>query len=153
MMDLFLTNTKLFHKTLLIDGLELFGLLVDYCLFGLHSDGTHSLQWIHWWAGNGMLNYSKSVKKTNSSTSWPFGEYMFSKSSCLGWTIPLILTNNKSSYLWQIQKRPSWSILQSESLAAHWSGSLSSYPSTCWCLGTGGCKMLWWSRVGHFFSF
>ncbi len=65
MMDLFLTNTKLFHKTLLIrtadnvlyvsntnflrdnkvnlilsyliliDGLELFGLLVDYCLFGL----------------------------------------------------------------------------------------------------------------------
>ncbi len=33
----------------LIKGLESFGVLVDYvwCLDS-HSDGTHSLQWIHW---------------------------------------------------------------------------------------------------------
>ncbi len=41
-------------------------LLVDYCdvfISGLdsHSDGTHSLQRIHWWASDGMLNISKSV--------------------------------------------------------------------------------------------
>ncbi len=38
---------------MLIDGLESFGLLMDYCdvfirSLDSHSDGTHSLQIIHW---------------------------------------------------------------------------------------------------------
>ncbi len=40
--------------TILIDELESCGLLVDYCdvfnsCLNSHSDGTHSLQRIHWW--------------------------------------------------------------------------------------------------------
>ncbi len=36
-----------------------------------HSDGTHSLQRIHWWASDIMLHFSKSDKKnSNSSTFW-----------------------------------------------------------------------------------
>ncbi len=45
---------KLFLSNPLIDGLESCGLFVDYCdvfISGLnsHTDGTHSLQRIHWW--------------------------------------------------------------------------------------------------------
>ncbi len=54
-----------FHK-MLINGLELHGLLVDYCdvfisCLGSHSDGTHSLQRIYWWASDVMIHFSKSV--------------------------------------------------------------------------------------------
>ncbi len=60
MMDLFLTNTQLFASQ------ELCELLVDYCdvfisCFDSYSDGTHSLQRIHWWASDVKLNFSKSV--------------------------------------------------------------------------------------------
>ncbi len=36
---------------------------VDYCdvFLDSHSDGTHSLQRIHWWSSDVMLNFSKSV--------------------------------------------------------------------------------------------
>ncbi len=50
---------------MLIDGLEWCGLLVDYrdvfirCL-NSHSDGTHSLQRIHWRTTDVMLHFSKS---------------------------------------------------------------------------------------------
>ncbi len=45
------------HLRMLIDGLEWCGLLVDYCgvfisCLDSHSDGTHSLQRIHWWASD-----------------------------------------------------------------------------------------------------
>ncbi len=58
---------------MLTDGLEWCGLLVDYCdvfihCLDSHSDGTHSLQKIHWWASDGMLHFSKSDEETNSST-------------------------------------------------------------------------------------
>ncbi len=48
------------------------GLLVDYCdvfisCLDSHSDGTHSLQSIHWWGRDGMLHFSKSDEETNSS--------------------------------------------------------------------------------------
>ncbi len=46
-----------------------------------HSDGTHSLQRIHWWASDGMLHFSKSDEETNSSTSrmaWGRGGSTFS---------------------------------------------------------------------------
>ncbi len=45
----------------------------------LHSDGTHFLQRIHWWAA--MLNFSKSVlmiKQTHLHLRWPEGECVFS---------------------------------------------------------------------------
>ncbi len=35
-----------------------------------YSDGTHSLQSIHWWASDGMLHFYKPDEETNSSTSW-----------------------------------------------------------------------------------
>ncbi len=48
MMDLFLTNTQV---------LDWSGLLVVYCnafisCLDSHSDGTHSLERIHWWASD-----------------------------------------------------------------------------------------------------
>ncbi len=65
-MDLFLTNMQLFFHNTSADGLEWGGLLVDYCdvfisCLDSHSDGTHSLQRIHWWASDGVLHFSKSV--------------------------------------------------------------------------------------------
>ncbi len=47
------------HKTS-IDGLESCGSLVDYCVvffscLDSHSDGTHSLQRIHWWASDSRI--------------------------------------------------------------------------------------------------
>ncbi len=52
---------------------------VDYCDVFIsclvsHSDGTHSLQRIHWWESDVMLHFSKSVlmkKKTHLHLGWP----------------------------------------------------------------------------------
>ncbi len=95
MMDLFRAETHsiLFYKTL-IDGLEWWGSLVDYydvfiSSLDSHSDGTHSLQMIHWWASDVMLHFCiqiyinayKSVlmkKQTHLHLGWPEGEYFFS---------------------------------------------------------------------------
>ncbi len=67
------------HKAL-SDGLDLCGLLVDYCdvfISGLdsHSDGTHSLQGIQWRNAKFLQICSEVV--TNSSTPWMVGEYIF----------------------------------------------------------------------------
>ncbi len=48
---------------------------VDYCdvfisCLDSHSDGTHSLQRIHWRDSDAMLHFSKSDEETNSSISW-----------------------------------------------------------------------------------
>ncbi len=52
------THSFLLHN-MLIDGLEKCGLLVDYCdvlsAVWTHSDGTHSLQRIHWWTSDAMI--------------------------------------------------------------------------------------------------
>ncbi len=63
------THSFLLHK-MLIDGLDLCGLLVDYCdvFVSSHSDGTHSLPKIHWWASHVMLNFLKSVE---TNFGWP----------------------------------------------------------------------------------
>ncbi len=55
---------------MLTDGLEWCGLLWCFisCLDS-HSDGTHSLQSIHWWKSAIMLHFSKSDEETNASTS------------------------------------------------------------------------------------
>ncbi len=60
---------------MLSGGLEWCGLLVEYCdvfisSLDSHSDGTHSLQSIHWWDTDVMTHFSKSDEETNSSTSW-----------------------------------------------------------------------------------
>ncbi len=57
------------HRTS-IDGLEWCGLLVDYCdvfisCLDSHSDGTHSLQRIHWWGSDVMLQFFKYVLMKN----------------------------------------------------------------------------------------
>ncbi len=64
---------------MLTDVLEWFGLFVDYCDYFIscidsHSDGTHSLQRIHWWASDGMLHLSKYIlmkKQTHLHLGWP----------------------------------------------------------------------------------
>ncbi len=71
----------------LTDGLEWYGLHVMFLsAVWTHSDGTHSLQRIHWWASYAMLHFSKSDEETNSSTSWitkGWAHFLFV------WTIPL----------------------------------------------------------------
>ncbi len=47
-----------------------------------HSDGTHSLQRIHWWAINVMQNLKKSVpmkKQTHLHLECPEGEQIYSR--------------------------------------------------------------------------
>ncbi len=86
MMNLLYKHRFSLHK-MLTDGLEWCGLLVDYCdvfisCLDSHSDGTHSLQRIHWWASHVVLHFSKSVpmkKETHLYLGWPKGEYIFSK--------------------------------------------------------------------------
>ncbi len=87
-----------FHKTL-IDGLEWCRLLVDYCdvfisCFNSHSDGTHSLQRIHWWARVVILKFSKSVSMRKqihiylvSCMTW--GWVNLQQIFIFAWTIPL----------------------------------------------------------------
>ncbi len=51
-----------------------------------HSDGTHSLQRMHWWASDVMLNFSKSVlmkKQTHLHLGWREVECISSKFSRL----------------------------------------------------------------------
>ncbi len=59
-----------------------------------HSDGTHSLQRIHWWASNGMLHFSKSVlMKKHSFTSWMAWRWEYSQQIFIfGWTTPSNVT-------------------------------------------------------------
>ncbi len=53
-----------------------------------HSDGTHSLQRIHWWERDLMLNLKKNLK--NSSTSWmPWGWVHCQQIYIFGWNVPL----------------------------------------------------------------
>ncbi len=70
---------------------------MDYCdvfisCLDSHSDGTHSLQWTHWWASDVILHFSEQVpmkKQTHLHLGWPAREYIFSKFAFLG-EIPLI---------------------------------------------------------------
>ncbi len=55
---------------------------VDYCdvfinCLDSHSDGTHSLQKIHWWASDVMLNFFKSVPTKKQLLNGCEGEYSF----------------------------------------------------------------------------
>ncbi len=84
------THRFLLHKTW-INELGSCGLLVNYCnvfisCLDSHSDGTHSLQRIHCWASDVMLNLF--WWKTNYILN---GLRVSMFSAILGWTIPLRL--------------------------------------------------------------
>ncbi len=86
MMDLYLSNTQLFTSR--VDYRDVFISCLDP-----NSDGTHSLQRIHWWASDLMLNFSKSVpmkKQTHLHLGWPEGEYieLIIIIRIINWTIP-----------------------------------------------------------------
>ncbi len=58
-------------------------LLVYYCYALIscsdsHSDGTHSLQRIHWWTSDAMLNFIQiyPYEETNSNTPWLAWEWV-----------------------------------------------------------------------------
>ncbi len=93
------------HKTL-IDELEWCGLLVDYCdvfisCLDSHSDGTHSLQRIHWWASDcndAFLQICSMKKKTHIQIGWTEIEYIFSKFSFLGELFLLVYTVNDKNH-------------------------------------------------------
>ncbi len=60
------SNTQLLTSQDVHQWLDWCGLLVDYCdvfisSLDSHSDGTHSLQSIQYWASNGMTHFSKSI--------------------------------------------------------------------------------------------
>ncbi len=94
-MSLFFTNMQLFTSHDINWWMEWCGLLVDYCevfisCLDSYSDGTHSLQRIHWWPSHVMLHFSKSDEETNSSTSWMAWWWVhFQQIFIFGWTIPL----------------------------------------------------------------
>ncbi len=74
MTSLFLKTRNFLHHKALTDWLESCRLLVDYydvfisCLDS-HSDGTHSLQRIHWWCNAKFLQICYG-DETNSFKSW-----------------------------------------------------------------------------------
>ncbi len=85
MMNLFL-NKAAFHfkrNELICSGVVLItcGLLCCfYQMLGLSTDGTHSLQRIHWWASDVILNFPKSLlmrKQTYLHPGWPEDEVGF----------------------------------------------------------------------------
>ncbi len=106
----FLQKHSLWLLKMLTNGLEWCGSLVDYCdvvisCLDSHSDGTHSLQSIHWWASDAMLQFSKSDEEKNSSTSWVTrGCAHFQQTFIFGWTIPLTLCNNVKGHEWLMTK-------------------------------------------------
>ncbi len=63
-----------------IDGLEWIIVMLLSAVWS-HSDGTHSLQRIHWWASDVVQIFSKSVlMNKNSSISWmAWGQVHFQK--------------------------------------------------------------------------
>ncbi len=67
-------------------------------MFYSHSDGTHSLQRINWWASNVMQHFSKSVqikKWTHLRLWWTEGDYIFNYFL----SFPLIIIGALSKFL------------------------------------------------------
>ncbi len=79
MVDLFLINTHLFTSE---DINWWIGVVWTTCgvlwfFYYSHSDGTHSLQKICWWANDVMLNVFKSVLMKKQTHLFSEGEYIF----------------------------------------------------------------------------
>ncbi len=73
-MDLFIKNIAFHFTQLELTYWSHVG-YVEYCdafksCLDSHSDGARSLQRIHWWGRDIMLNVFKSDEETNSPTSW-----------------------------------------------------------------------------------
>ncbi len=107
------THSCSLHK-MLNDGLE----CVDYCdvfisCLDSPSDGTHSLQRIHWWTSDAMLHFSKFVfwwRNLKASK--------FSANIIFGWTIPLVvyrrdiftITDIHLKYIDFVLTKPQWTL-------------------------------------------
>ncbi len=124
---------------------------VDYCdvfisCLDSHSDGTHSLQRIHWWASDVMLHFSKSVqikKWTHLHLGWPEGEYIciFGQSvplkhNLLSWVITKLLSRwvslAQGVFYWRVSSSLtacSWQICVSLSSCSSLTALVFSY---CW---------------------
>ncbi len=89
-MDFLLQTGSFSILKTLIDGLELITCIIVFisCLDS-HSDGTYSLQRIHWWASDVMLNFSKSVLMKTVHLGW---YVIFQQTFIFGWTVPLIMS-------------------------------------------------------------
>ncbi len=95
MMDLFLTNIQLYASQDVNWWTGVMLILLDYCdafnafiiCLDSHSDGTHSLQRIHCWASDVMLNFSKSVQIKQKKLAW--GSVNFQQIFISVWTVPL----------------------------------------------------------------
>ncbi len=81
-----------------VDGLEWCGILVDYCdvfisCLDSYSDGTHSMQRIHWWTSDAILHFSKSVQWRKNSYIWikAWGSTFSLSVQILGSTFPLTI--------------------------------------------------------------
>ncbi len=87
--------------------------LVDYCdgfisCLTSHSDGTHSLQRIHWWESDIMLNFSKPVlmkKQSHLHLGLNFQQiFIFGSTIPLIWRLVcLTLTSQPSLYRYSCQ--------------------------------------------------
>ncbi len=75
MIDLFIPNMQLYT---LLDINWWTGVVWIIVMFlsAAHSDGTHPLKRIHWWASDVMLNFSKSVLMKKQTTSWMAWEWV-----------------------------------------------------------------------------
>ncbi len=65
--------------------IDMFTIICISCLDS-NSDGTHSLQSIHWWTSDVMLNFSKSVrmkKQTHLEEEYIFSNFKFLKTLLL----------------------------------------------------------------------
>ncbi len=85
---LFLINTQLFASQDINwwTGVVWVACGLLWCFYQLFdSDGTHSLQSIHWWARDAMLHFSKSALLV---LGWPDGKDIF-KIVIFGWTFHL----------------------------------------------------------------
>ncbi len=82
--DLFLINKQVFTSQYINWSTEVMWITcyVFMSCLDSHSDGTHSLQRIHWWASDVMLMLPKTVPET-LHLGWPKGYYIF----IFGWTI------------------------------------------------------------------
>ncbi len=91
-----------------VDYLWIIVMFLSSCLDS-HSDGTHSLQRIHWWTNNVMLHFSKSNEETNSSTSWMTwgrGWAHFQQMFIFGWTPLLIHVTLHTHSSFKTRRRP-----------------------------------------------
>ncbi len=87
LMDLFIINMQLFDSQDVHWLTGVVWIIVMFLSAVWTSGGTHSLQRIHQWASDAMLNFSKSLqmkKQTHLHLEWVEEKYIFSKFSLLG---------------------------------------------------------------------